>query len=97
MNHADTVYVNKAEYYDTKGNAIQTYFDRTIYIGPMETVEIIIDKQAQEGGTGANFVFDWNKKPGSNDPFFEAVMISTSGQQGLSFTTQGVKLMSSDQ
>ena len=88
-NKADTVYINKAEYYDTSGNAIRTYFDKTIYIAPMETVEIIIDERDEEGGTGANFLFDWTVKPGANIPYFEAIMISTSGQQGLSFTTQG--------
>ncbi|MBT8272646.1 MAG: DUF3124 domain-containing protein [Bacteroidia bacterium] len=88
-NREDTIYVNKAEYFDTKGFPIRTYFDKTIFIAPMETVEIIIDEQDQEGGTGANFLFNWTIKPNSNEPFFEAIMISTSGQQGLSFTTFG--------
>ena len=92
VNKADTVYINKAEYYNTKGNSIRTYFDKPIFIAPMETVEIVIDERDQEGGTGANFLFDWTIKPNSNDPIFEAIMISTSGQQGLSFTTQGKKI-----
>ena len=92
VNKADTIYINKAEYFDTKGNSIRIYFDKTIFIAPMETVEIIIDEQDQEGGTGANFLFDWTIMPNSNDPIFEAIMISTSGQQGLSFTTQGKKI-----
>lgn len=91
-NKTDTVYINKAEYFDTKGHSIRTYFNKTIFIAPMETVEIIIDERDNKGGTGANFIFDWTKKPESNDPIFEAIMISTSGQQGLSFTTQGQKL-----
>ncbi|MGB4958255.1 MAG: DUF3124 domain-containing protein, partial [Saprospiraceae bacterium] len=85
-NRTDTVYINKAEYFDTHGRSIRSYFPKTIFIAPLETVEIIIDQEDQEGGTGANFLFDWAIKPNSNDPFFEAVMISTSGQQGLSFT-----------
>lgn len=92
MNINDTIYINNAEYFNTKGNSIRTYFDKNIFIAPMETVEIIIDEEDQEGGTGANFIFDWSIKPNSNDPFFEAIMISTSGQQGLSFTTQGQKI-----
>ncbi|MDC6389905.1 DUF3124 domain-containing protein [Maribacter sp. PR1] len=92
VNKADSVYINKAEYYNTKGNSIRTYFDKPIFIAPMETVEIVIDERDQEGGTGANFLFDWTIKPNSNDPIFEAIMISTSGQQGLSFTTQGKKI-----
>ena len=58
----------------------------------METVEIVIDEMDEQGGTGANFMFDWAMKKTSNEPLFEGVMISTSGQQGLSFTTQGRKI-----
>ena len=58
----------------------------------METVEIIIEEQDIEGGSGANFVFDWAIKNAKNPPLFEAVMISTYGQQGLSFTTRGVQI-----
>jgi hypothetical protein len=88
----DTVYIDKAEYFDTKGTPIRIYFDQTIFIAPMETVEIVIDEIDREGGTGANFLFDWKIKPASSEPLFEGVMISTSGQQGLSFTTQGQKV-----
>jgi hypothetical protein len=91
-NKTDTIYINKAEYFDTDGNSIRTYFDKTIFVAPMATVQIIIDEHDREGGTGANFIFEWMIKPGSNEPFFEAVMISTSGQQGLSFKTDGKRL-----
>lgn len=88
----DTVYVKKADYYDTHGELIRSYFNHPIYLAPMETVEIVIDETDKEGGTGGNFMFDWATKPNSNEPLFEAVMISTSGQQGLSFSTMGVKV-----
>ncbi|MCH4553352.1 MULTISPECIES: DUF3124 domain-containing protein [Aestuariibaculum] len=92
INEKDTVYIDKATYFDTHGNAIRTYFDKTIYVAPMEAVEIVIDERDEEGGTGANFLFNWRIKGSSNSPFFESVMISTSGQQGISFTTQGKEL-----
>ncbi|MBD0832799.1 DUF3124 domain-containing protein [Aestuariibaculum sediminum] len=92
INVSDTIYIDKAVYYDTHGNAIRTYFKNTIYVAPMETVEIVIDEHDKEGGSGANFLFDWKVKPDSSLPFFESVMISTSGQQGISFTTQGKEI-----
>lgn len=91
-NLKDTLYLDKAEYFDTKGKSIRTYFNHTIFIAPMETVEIVIDEIDKEGGTGANFLFDWKILPSSSEPLFEGVMISTSGQQGLSFTTQGKRV-----
>ena len=58
----------------------------------METIEIVIEEQDIEGGSGANFVFNWATLNDKNPPLFEAVMISTYGQQGLSFTTRGVQI-----
>ncbi|MBO0321230.1 DUF3124 domain-containing protein [Muricauda sp. CAU 1633] len=91
-NLRDTIYIRKAEYFDTRGNSIRTYFNKPIYIQPMETVEIVIDEKDQSGGTGANFLFQWSIKPNIHEPYFEGVMISTSGSQGLSFTTKGIRV-----
>ncbi|PKA83329.1 uncharacterized protein DUF3124 [Ulvibacter sp. MAR_2010_11] len=87
----DTVYLSKADYYNTHGELIRSYFDKPVFVKPMETIEIVVNEDDKAGGTGANFVFDWAVKKNSLIPFFEAVMISTTGQQGLSFTTQGIR------
>jgi hypothetical protein len=92
MSSKDSIFINKAEYFNTEGKLIRTYFSHPIYIAPMETVEIVIDETDAEGGTGANFIFDWTTKENSPAPLFEGVMISTSGQQGISFTTQAVRI-----
>lgn len=89
---ADTLYLSSAKYYGTKGNLIRSYFEHPIYIAPLETIEIVIDQLDKEGGSGANFIFDWFTLPNSPEPLFECVMISTSGQQGLSFKTEGRKV-----
>lgn len=91
-NIADSVFIRNARYYDTSGDLIRSYFDHPIYIAPLETVEIVIEEVDSDGGSGANFLFDWSVEPGLNEPFFEGVMISTSGQQGLSFSTQGIRV-----
>lgn len=91
-NRNDTIYIMTATYFNTEGHMIRSYFDEPIYLAPMETVEIIIDEIDQEGGTGANFLFDWKTETTACEPLFESVMISTSGQQGLSFTTRGVRI-----
>jgi hypothetical protein len=91
-NTRDTIYINKAVYYNTQGTAIRTYFEKTIFVRPMETVQIVIDGVDNEGGTGANFIFDWQIKPQTIEPLLEAVMISTYGQQGISFVTEGKRV-----
>ena len=91
-NMKDTIYLNQAELYNTKGSLIRTYFDSPIFLTPMETLHIVIDATDNSGGTGANFIFDWSIKPDSPEPLFEAIMISTLGQQGLSFSTKGERI-----
>ncbi|MCM8570328.1 DUF3124 domain-containing protein [Gramella jeungdoensis] len=92
INLKDSIFISNAEYYNSEGVLIRTYFDHPIYIAPLETVEIVIDEEDQAGGTGANFIFNWKIPHGLNAPLFEGIMISTSGQQGLSFTTRGIKI-----
>ncbi len=88
----DTIYITKAEYYNGQGKVIRTYFDFPIYLAPMETVEIVIDEIDVEGGTGSNFIFDWQKAESTTEPLFEGIMTSVMGQQGLSMITQGIRL-----
>lgn len=92
VSETDTVYILKADYYNTVGENIRQYIKSPIYIKPLETLEIIIAEQDIEGGSGANFLFDWATIKDKNPPLFEAVMISTYGQQGLSFSTRGVQI-----
>ena len=88
----DTIYVLKANYFDTHGKHVRTYFNTPIYLSPLETAEIIIDEVDISGGTGSNFIFEWKVPLGSSEPLFEGVMNSTMGQQGLSFTTQARRI-----
>ena len=87
----DSVYLLKAGYFHTSGKPVRTYFEKPIYLAPLETVEIILADNDNAGGSGANFIFDWKIKPHTPEPLFECVMLSTSGGQGISFTTKGVR------
>lgn len=88
----DTIYLLKAEYFDTHGTSVRTYFNKPIYLAPLETTEIIIDEVDTTGGTGSNFIFEWKIPKNCPEPLFEGIMTSTMGQQGLSFTTQAKRI-----
>ncbi|WP_394812255.1 DUF3124 domain-containing protein [Tenacibaculum finnmarkense] len=88
----DTIYLLKAEYYNTHGKSVRKYFDSPIFLAPMETTEIIIDEIDVSGGTGSNFIFEWKIPKNCPEPVFEGIMSSTMGQQGLSFTTQAKRI-----
>lgn len=92
ISDSDTIFISKAIYYNTHGELIRDYFNSSIYVLPMETVEIIIDEPNNKGGTGGNFIFDWYIKPSTNKPYFEAVMFSNRMNSGTSFTTRGIEV-----
>ncbi|MDO6760699.1 DUF3124 domain-containing protein [Tamlana sp. 2_MG-2023] len=88
----DTIDVENANYYHTHDELVRTYFDKIIFLAPLETAEIIIDEVDISGGVGSNFIFDWKIPQDCSEPLFDGVMNSTVGQQGLSFTTQAVRI-----
>lgn len=91
ISSSDTVFLTGADFYDTHGTLIRAYLQFPVFLAPLETIEIVIDEGDQSGGTGANFLFDWKTRNESAAPYMQAVMISTAGQQGLSFTTEGIR------
>ena len=88
----DSVHILKADYYNTVGINVRRYLKDPIFLKPLETVEIVIEDRDMEGGSGANFIFDWAMENDKNPPLFESVMISPYEQQGLAFSTRGVRI-----
>lgn len=92
VSETDTIYLLKADYFNTDGTKIRTYFDFPIYVLPMETLEIVIAHEDVEGGTGSNFIFEWKTPANCSEPLFEGVMNSIQGTQGMAFTTQAKRI-----
>ncbi len=89
----DSVYILSAQYFNTEGLKLRDYIPDPVFLKPLETIEIVISEADTAGGSGAKFIFDWAVLDDKNPPLFEAVMISTYGQQGLSFSTRGVNIV----
>ena len=89
---SDTLFLKSAKLFDTAGQEVKQYLNHPVYLTPMETVEVVIAEMDTAGGTGGNFIFDWAIGDQNNPPLFEAVMISTLGQQGISFTSRAVRI-----
>lgn len=87
----DTTYINSIDYYNTEGTLVRSYIDRTLILGPMQSVDYVIEKDDNTGGTGANFLLTWGADKNTK-PIFQAVMLSTAGQHGMSFVTNGVSV-----
>ncbi len=54
----DTIYILKAEYFDTHGKSVRKYFDQPNYLASLEIAEIVLDEIDTIGGTGCNFIFE---------------------------------------
>ena len=58
-------------------------------LGPLATVEFVIQRVDTAGGPGANFLVQWVGQAEVDEPLIEAVMIGQSGNAGISFTSVG--------
>lgn len=90
----DTLYIRRVDYFDSEGNLNRTYLDRTILLAPLGSVEFVVEDKEMHGGAGANFIVSWGTDQPDMIPVFQAVMIGTAEQQGISFLTEGVVIES---
>lgn len=86
----DSIYVFSIDYYNSGGEKVRRYNESILLVKPMESVEFVVENKDDTGGVGANFVVEWGAKPEAQRPYFQGVMIGTTGQQGISFTTEGI-------
>ena len=86
----DSIYVFAIDYYNSKGDKVRRYNQSSLLLKPMESIEFVVEDKDDKGGVGANFVVDWGSREGALSPFIQGVMIGTTGQQGISFTTEGI-------
>ena len=86
----DSIYVFAIDYYNSGGEKVRRYNESTLLVKPMESLEFVVENKDDTGGVGANFVVEWGAKPDAQRPYFQGVMIGTTGQQGISFTTEGI-------
>ena len=71
----DSIYVFSIDYYNSTGQKVRRYNESTLLLKPMESIE---------------FVVEWGARQGAQKPFLQGIMIGTTGQQGISFTTEGI-------
>lgn len=85
----DAISVTSVRYYDSNGKLVKEYSQKSLQILPMATAEFFVDERDSSGGSGANFIVEWTASKDLAEPVIEAVMISTSSQQGISLISPG--------
>lgn len=84
-----TISITSVDYYDSDGKLIRKYLDREMRLGGLASTRFVVKESDKSGGAGASFIVGWRSEAGVTEPIVESVMIGTSTQQGISFSSRG--------
>lgn len=84
-----SVTLTEVLYYDSQGKVVKNYLEKPQKINPLASTSFVVEENDLRGGVGANFIVSWESENPIYPPVVEAVMISTSQQQGISFVSKG--------
>jgi hypothetical protein len=83
------VQITVVDFYETQGKLLKKYLDKPISLRPLGSIRYIVPQKETTGGSGANFIVEWQSEKQVNPPIIESVMIGTQSSQGISFTSRG--------
>ena len=89
MSLKESAYILNAVYNDSYGKLLRSFTTKAILLKPLESIEFVIEDKEDKGGAGASFIVEWGGDKYANQMLIQAVMIGTTGQQGISFTSHG--------
>lgn len=79
---ANSIIITSVRYYDTNGQLIRQDIKSPVKLKPLASTDFFIAADDTRGGSGANFIVEWVALKTVYEPVIEAVMISTSSNQG---------------
>lgn len=88
-----SLFINKIDYYTTDGTFVKSYVDSPIELPAMGTLNYIVEKEEDKGGSGANFIIEVEGVDETVRPVIEAVMIGNFSNKGFAFSTQGTPVI----
>lgn len=85
----DTLFINKIEYFDTDGRSVRNYISKAIALPSMASVNYVVERDDNSGGSGANFIVEVSASKNIPSPRIQAVMIGDYSNKGFSFVVDG--------
>ncbi len=83
-----TIRIISARYYNTDGKLLKEYLDKPAVVNAMGTLELFVERKESDGGSGANFIIQWDSAVPTNPPVVEAIHADIrTGQQAFVFIT----------
>ena len=83
------IIITSVKYYNSDGDLVREHLENPLRLAPLASTDFIVEQNDRTGGSGANFIVEWIAETEVYEPIVEALMISTSSQQGISFISQG--------
>ncbi len=83
------IIISSVRYYNTDGELVREFVDTPLQLNAMATTGFVIESQDTTGGWGANFLVEWVAESPVYEPVIEAVMVSSTGTEGVSFISEG--------
>ena len=79
-----------ARYYATDGKFLRNFVATPRVLKPMETVEFLVERRDVVGGSGANFVIQWEAAAPVSPPLVQALHVEVQTNRAVVFTTDAV-------
>lgn len=88
-----SLYINKIDYYDTHGAFVKSYVTSPIELPAMATLNYIVEKEEDKGGSGANFIIEVEGIDETVAPVIEAIMVGNFSNKAFAFSTEGTPVI----
>ena len=79
-----------ARYYSTEGKFLRNFVSSPRILKPMETLEFLVERRDVVGGSGANFVIQWEAEVPVSPPLVQALHVELQTNRAIVFTTDAV-------
>jgi hypothetical protein len=79
-----------ARYFATDGKFLRNFVVSPRVLMPMETLEFLVERRDVVGGSGANFVIQWEAAVPVSPPLVQALHVELQTNRAIVFTTDAV-------
>ena len=83
------IIITSVRYYSTQGELIKEFKPQPQRLGALASATYFVEANNEAGGVGTSFIVEWVAEQPVYEPVVETLMINTSNNQGLSFTSWG--------
>jgi hypothetical protein len=81
-----------ARYFATDGKFLRDFVASPRVLKPMETMEFLVERREVAGGSGSNFVIQWEAAAPVSPPLAQALHVEVQTNRAIVFTTDAVPI-----